>query len=169
MTLFQEPVLFKRSDKVSIGILTKLGVGVSSERGLRADIHKPGGHISNATQRETLTGDPDTDWKHSEEEKSLLLQKSLIWTLGLTSWCGSHGCRVAEDVRDNQSAWYQQQPGSWVLSVLTHFRIKRQTLAVVVLPLESICGDDRCAWTTGHSNPAAPVFTSGCRNREWHV
>lgn len=53
--------MFKRSDKVSKGILTKQGVGVSSERGLRADIHKPGGHISNATQGETLTGGPDTD------------------------------------------------------------------------------------------------------------
>lgn len=35
VTLFQDPVLFKRSDKVSIGILTKRRAGVSGEQGER--------------------------------------------------------------------------------------------------------------------------------------
>lgn len=35
VTLFQDPVLFKRSDKVSIGILTKQRVRVSGEQGER--------------------------------------------------------------------------------------------------------------------------------------
>lgn len=63
MTLFQELVLFKRSDKVSAGILTKQeggGGGVECE-GLKGGYPQTRGHISNTRQGERLRGGPGAD------------------------------------------------------------------------------------------------------------